>query len=215
MARPFKPQIEYKADDVWAAACAAQRINGSYVKYLNPDINPEVTETNRMIMDRFLSNPDSIDQVDRDMAEKVRTYYKAFTFKILRGIKLNEFDNNAMLIANRDTITSSYDVAVTCSLPSCYARGVARDEVNRRIEFANGGYVGSLGAKVQLKSIEVIKSNFSQQYGVYFVTGITPEDQVVFFSYRNTIDPGKIINIAGTVKAHRENSTQLNRVKVL
>jgi len=215
MARPVKPQIEYKADDVWAAACAAQRINDSYVKYVDPEINPGVTETNRMIMDRFLANPDSIEQVDRDMAEKVRTYYKAFTFKILRGIKLNEFDNNAMLIANRDTIVSSYDVAVACSLPSCYTRSVARDEVNRRIEFATGGYVGNLGAKVQLKSLEVIKCNFSQQYGVYFVTGITPEDQVVFFSYKNAIDPGKVIDVAGTVKAHRENSTQLNRVKVI
>ena len=215
MARPFKPQIEYKADDVWAAACAAQRINGSYVKYVNPDINPEVTETNRTIMDRFLANPDSIEQVDRVMAEKVRTYYKAFTFKILRGIKLNDFDNNAMLIANRDTIVSTYDVAVTCSLPSCYTRSVARDEVNRRIDFANGGYIGNPGAKVQLKGLEVIKCNYSQQYAVYFVTAITPEDQVVFFAHKFAKEFGTIIDIAGTVKAHRENSTQLNRVKII
>lgn len=215
MARPFKPQIEYKADDVWAAACAAQRINGSYVKYVNPELNPEVTETNRTIMDRFLANPDSIEQVDRDMAEKVRTYYKAFTFKILKGIKLNDFDNNAMLIANRDVIVSSYDVAVACSLPSCYTRSIARDEVNRRIDFANGGYIGNPGAKVQLKGLEVIKCNFSQQFGVYFLTAITPEDQVVFFAHKFAKEFGTVINIQGTVKAHRENSTQLNRVKII
>jgi hypothetical protein len=29
------------------------------------------------------------------------------------------------------------------------------------------------------------------------------------------LDIGKVLNITGTVKAHRDNSTQLNRVKVI
>jgi len=39
--------------------------------------------------------------------------------------------------------------------------------------------------------------------------------QAVFFSHRNGIQPGKLIVAEGTVKAHRDNSTQLNRVKVI
>jgi hypothetical protein len=56
---------------------------------------------------------------------------------------------------------------------------------------------------------------FSQQWNVFFVTGITSSDQVVFFSYREAIPAGTTIVAQGTVKAHRDNSTQLNRVKVV
>lgn len=212
MARYQRPVYKFNADDVWAAACAAQRINGSYVKMVPAD---QKGDTNRQIVDMFLGQPDLIQQADRDLAEKVRTYYKGFTFKILKGIKLSDFDNTAMVIANRDVIESNYDLAVICSLPSCYDRGVKRDSLNQRIEFANGGTIGVPGNKVRIEGAEVIKCNFSQQYNVFFVTCITKEDQVVFFALRKDVPLGQVVNIEGTIKSHRDsNTTQLNRAKV-
>lgn len=212
MARYQRPVFKFNADDVWAAACAAQRINGSYVKVVPAD---QKGDTNRQIVDMFLGQPDLIQQCDRDLGEKVRTYYKGFTFKILKGIKLNDFDNTAMTIANRDVIESNYDLAVICSLPSCYDRGVKRDTLNQRIEFANGGTIGVPGNKVRIEGAEVIKCNFSQQYNVFFVTCITKEDQVVFFALRKDVPVGQTVNIEGTIKSHRDsNTTQLNRAKV-
>lgn len=212
MARFQRPILNFNADDVWAAACAAQRINGSYVKVVPAD---QKGDTNRQIVDMFLGQPDLIQQCDRDLAQKVRTYYKAFTFKILKGIKLNDFDNTAMTIANRDVIESNYDLAVICSLPSCYERGVKRDTVNQRLEFANGGTIGVPGNKIRIEGAEVIKCNYSQQYNTFFVSCVTKEDQVVFFALRKDVPIGQIVNIDGTVKAHRDsNTTQLNRAKV-
>jgi hypothetical protein len=212
MARYQRPVFKFNADDVWAAACAAQRINGSYVKMVPAD---QKGDTNRQIVDMFLGQPDLIQQADRDLAEKVRTYYKGFTFKILKGIKLSDFDNTAMVIANRDVIESNYDLAVICSLPSCYERGVKRDSLNQRIEFASGGTIGVPGNKVRIEGAEVIKCNFSQQYNTFFVTCITKEDQVVFFALRKDVPLGQVVNIEGTIKSHRDsNTTQLNRAKV-
>jgi len=212
MARYQRPVFKFNADDVWAAACAAQRINGSYVKMVPAD---QKGDTNRQIVDMFLGQPDLIQQADRDLAEKVRTYYKGFTFKILKGIKLSDFDNTAMVIANRDVIESNYDLAVICSLPSCYERGVKRDSLNQRIDFANGGTIGVPGNKVRIEGAEVIKCNFSQQYNTFFVTCITKEDQVVFFALRKDVPLGQVVNIEGTIKSHRDsNTTQLNRAKV-
>jgi hypothetical protein len=119
-----------------------------------------------------------------------------------------------MLISNRDVIESTYDVAVIASLPSCYERGVARQTVDQRINFAQGGFISAVGNKVST-SIEVLKSKFSNTYNINFVTGITSSDQVVFFAYKNELAIGKMVDIYGTVKAHRDNSTQLNRVKVI
>ena len=211
MARYQRPVINFQATDVWAAACAAQRINGAYLKIVEEGKN---TETNRQIMDNFIANTDLITEADREQGELVRTYYKGLTFKILQGKKLNDFDNTAMVIANRDVIESTYDVAVIASLPSCYERAVKRDTINRKLETASGGLVGRVGQKVKV-NVEVVRSNYSQQYGVYFVSGVTTDDQAVFFSYRNGIDAGKLIIAEGTVKRHGENITQLNRVKVI
>jgi len=60
-----------------------------------------------------------------------------------------------------------------------------------------------------------LKCVYSQKWFTYFVTGITSSDQAVFFSYKQEVAVGNVLNIAGTVKRQDNNQTQLNRVKVL
>lgn len=206
-----KVTITFNTDDVFSASCAAQRINNSYVKYIQPD--SEHTETNRQIVDRLLIDTSLITDNDREQGRLVRNYYKGLTFKILQGKTLGSFDTTAMQIANRDTV-NKYDVSVVCSLPGCYERNMKRDESARRLDFARGGFVGNSGDKVEL-DIEVVRSVFSHTYGIYFISGLTQQDQPVFFSFKQDITAGTHIKIRGTVKAHRDNSTQLNRVKVI
>jgi hypothetical protein len=170
--------------------------------------------SNRQMIETFMVDSSLITEEDMEQGKKVRAFYQALTFKILQGKQLNDFDNTAMLIANRDVITSNYDVAVIASLPSCYERGVKRQTVDQRVNFATGGLIGIVGNKVST-SIEVLRSVFSQTYNVNFVTGINSDDQVVFFAYKKDLEAGKMYDIYGTVKGHRDNTTQLNRVKVI
>jgi hypothetical protein len=214
--RTQKVTVNYNADDVWSAACAAQRINGSYIKLsVVSESDPATTKlSNRMVVEQLLADTFIITDEDRVQGKKVRAFYQALTFKILQGKQLSDFDNNAMLIANREVITGNYDVAVIASLPSCYERGVERQTAEQRVNFATGGFIGKASDKVKLE-IEVIKCTYSHSYNVFFVTGITMQDQPVFFSYKDKVPTGDTMNIVGTVKAHRDNITQLNRVKVL
>ena len=214
--RTQKVTVNYNADDVWSAACAAQRINGSYIKLsVISESDPATTKlSDRMIVEQLLADLSSITDEDREQGVKVRAFYQAYTFKILQGKQLSDFDNTAMLIANREVITGNYDVAVIASLPSCYERGVVRQSADQRINFATGGFIGKANDKVTA-SVEVLKSVFSMKWNTNYVTGITSDDQVVFFAYKEALDIGKVLNINGTVKAHRDNSTQLNRVKVI
>jgi len=214
--RTQKVTVNYNADDVWSAACAAQRINGSYIKLsVVSESDPATTKlSNRMVVEQLLADLSGITDEDREQGKKVRAFYQAYTFKILQGKQLSDFDNTAMLIANREVITGNYDVAVIASLPSCYERGVVRQTADQRINFATGGFIGKASDKVNA-SIEVLKSVFSMKWNTNYVTGITTDDQVVFFAYKEALDIGKVLDIQGTVKAHRDNSTQLNRVKVI
>jgi len=211
-----KVVLNLNADDVWAAACQAQRTNGAYVKLsvLTEDDKSQNKLSNRQIVESLLVDTTLITDESREEGKKVRAFYQAFTFKILQGKQLSEFDNNAMLIANREVITGTYDLAVIASLPSCYERGVKRQTVDQRVNFSTGGFIGQVGNKVST-SVEVLRSAFSQTYNVNFITGITGDDQVVFFAYKSELEVGKMYDIYGTVKGYRDNSTQLNRVKVI
>jgi len=213
-----KTKIEFQAQDAWAAACAAQRINGAYIKAATKNmygvVEPEGTPNREVMMNLLTVAPQDILQEDREQGDEVRRYYQALTFKTLKGGRLNDFDNTAMEISNQETITSFLHIAVMASLPSCHARAVIRDEGNRKINWANGGLIGNIGDKINL-NIEVVKSVFSFKYNVNFVTGMTEQSQVVFFSYREKMEAGSKVTVKGTIKAHRDNSTQLTRVKVI
>ena len=218
MNRPAKVNASptYAADDVWAAAWQAFATNGNqYIKAVAPGVNgPTNHKTNRQIVDSLLADPAQITQESREKANEVRTYFKAFTFKILQGKNLNEFNNTAMTVANKDTITGNYDIAVVVSLPATYEKSSKRDSIDRRITFARGGFLGNIGDKVQIE-IEVVKRLWSQKWNTWYVTGITDDDKVVFFAFKTQMNVGERVEIQGTVKGQRDTSTQLSRVKVM
>ena len=113
-----------------------------------------------------------------------------------------------------DTVTHKYELAVVASLPASHQRSLARQDVDSRVRQTAGGYVGAVDIKVDL-DVEVVSANYSQSYGIFWVTAITQDNQAVFFSYRSKLTTGSWIQIKGTVKAHRDGKTQLNRVKIV
>jgi hypothetical protein len=211
MARTIKVTVTYNADDVWAAAVQAQAINGQYIKAVDTG---STRQTNRQIVEELLKDTTQITQENREMGVTVRNYFKGLTFKLLEGKTLNDFNNTAMTIASKDTIAGSYDLAVIVSLPATYEKSSKRDSVDRRINFARGGYLGDLGDKVTVE-MEVVKQIFSQKWNTWYITGLTDDDKVLFFAYKSDMNIGDRVTIQGTVKTFRDNSTQLNRVKVI
>lgn len=212
-AKRYTPvQLNYKAEDVWAASAQAFSINGSYIKALAPCATGP--ETNRQIVERLLADPTQITQESRDMGETMQRYFLGLTFKMIEGKSLSPFLQGAYDAASKHTITNKLDLAIITSLPATYEKSTKRDNVDRRVNFARGGYVGTIGDKVSL-NIEVLKSVWSQKWNTWYITGINSQDQVVFFACKENYDIGTHLTITGTVKGTRDNSTQLNRVKVL
>jgi hypothetical protein len=208
---PRVRKTELTTDDVFAAACMAQRINGQYIKSIESGINQK---TNRQLTEEALKDQTLITDADRLQGEIVRKYYKGLTFQVLEGKLLKDFAKNAMEIATNDMVTSTYQLAVVVSLPQSYEKSAKRDNIERRIQWARGGFVGNLSDKVTV-NIEVLKQLWSEKFHTWYITGITTEDQVVFFAHKTQYDIGTMLTIQGFVKSHRDNSTQLGRVKVL
>ena len=220
-----KPQgIKHSVDNVWGAACAAQRINGSYVKEtqhrFDENLNTTVVERlrNRDIMSDILANPALLTVEDIAQGQQCRKFLQQDI--ILRGLKsrLTEFDtavSKTVAVSEEfDSVTHKYELAVVASLPASHQRSLARQDVDSRVRQSAGGYVGAVDTKIQM-DVEVVSANYSHTYNIFWVTAITADYQAVFFSYKSKLITGSWITIRGTVKAHRDGKTQLNRVRIV
>jgi hypothetical protein len=217
-------QTGHSVSDVWAAACAAQRVNDGYYKestYLwdeSTHVNKLDKRRNRDIMMEFLQNPDRLLVEDVEAGEQARDFLqKDLTFRALKG-QLKDFDQSVsrcLAVADRFyTVTHRYEMAVIASLPSSARRSQDRQSSDQRMKFARGGLIGKIGDKI-MTNAEVISANYSQQYNIFWIRAITDKDQPVTFSNKQKFDAGTHLTIQGKVKAHLNNLTQLNYVKVL
>ena len=220
-----KPQgVKHSVDNVWGAACAAQRINGSYVKEtqhrFDEDRNTMVVERlrNRDIMSDILANPALLTVEDIAQGQACRKFLQQdITLRGLKG-RLTEFDtavSKAVAVSEKfDSVTHKYELAVVASLPASHQRSLARQDADSRVRQSAGGYVGAVDTKIQM-DVEVVSANYSHTYNIFWVTAITADNQAVFFSYKSKLITGSWITICGTVKAHRDGKTQLNRVRIV
>lgn len=215
--------FKYSVDDVWGAAVAAQRVNGEYLKEDKINITEDgthetVKKRNRDIMMDFLAVPGTITDEDRVTGQECRRFLQNdLTFRALKG-QLSAFDASVSKVVaveeEFDTVQHRLELAVVACLPQSHQRTLVRQSIQDRVRNASGGYVGNVGDKVALDT-EVVSANWSNTYNIFWVTAITQDNQALFFSYKSQLNSGTQVKLVGTVKAHRDNKTQLNRVKVL
>ena len=226
----WKPRVKpagvaHSVDNVWGAAVAAQRINGSYVKETVYKVDPEMSsntvvekQRNRDIMLDILANPAVLTVEDIAQGQECRKFLQNdITFRALKN-KLTEFDSatsKVLAVAEEfDSAKHKYELAVVASLPASHARSLERQATQERVRQTSGALIGTPGVKVQL-AVEIVKSNYSQQWNTWYATGVTADNSAVFFAYRQELAKGAKHTIVGTVKAHRDGSTQLNRVSII
>lgn len=214
-------QPRIAADVIWAAAAHAHRINqGEYYRepYQARDTEGQPIGTqyrrNRDIMlDAVQDNSQLTDQ-DRELGRAARDYHsRAIMMKSLKGT-MSEFDHTvrqAVVLDDFDLGGDRISIAVIASQIRAY-------ESARQLEIAMEGVspepVADIGAKIE-RDVTVARAVYSQNYGIWFITAVTQDRHAVFFSYRERMNAGYQCRIRGTVKAYRENSTQLNRIKVI
>ena len=217
--------VKHSVDNVWGAAVAAQRINGSYVKETQYRVDPAMSSNtvvdkrrNRDIMVDILANPAQLTVEDIAQGQECRKFLQNdITFRALKN-KLTEFDGSVSKVLavedDFDTVKHKLEMAVVACLPQSHARAMERQAVQERVRQTSGAVIGTPGDKVTL-AVEIVKSNYSQQWNTWYATGVTADNSAVFFAYRQELARGAKHTIQGTVKAHRDGSTQLNRVSII
>ena len=215
--------IKYAVSDVWAAACAAQRINGAYIKEGRVDTDVDgnvisVVKRNRDIMMDFLASPEHLTVDDVVAGELVLNELKKdLTWRALKG-KLNDFDQSASRVLavedHFDSQLNRLELAVVACLPASYERMKTRQSTDDRMSQTSGEYVAPVGNKAMV-NVEVVRCNYSKNWNTHYITAVTQDNHAVLFNVREPQEVGARISIRGTVKAHNNGTTQLNRVSIV
>ena len=216
MAKRQRPTLNYAADLVWAAACAAYRINGGYLKYPQIVDDKIVSPTNRELVRQYLDNSGHGVITAADLAQGRlcrQTLANSATMQALQG-RLSEWSLLSHQMAELDTITSDYEVSVITAMPKSYDQTVLRENTDNRLAHCDANPVARVNERVTLSG-EIVRCNYSNKFNTFYVTVITDVNQQVFFAYREQLKVGDSIQFCGRVKRHADRATQFSRVKLV
>lgn len=197
----YKPRvgINYPTEQVFAAAVLAYT-------------DSVYDASNKTRATDYLESRTEFTQDVLDRAREVIRYYQGLSFKILGGARISPLNLKLMELASADTVTS-LDIGAIAFAPQGYYVAKKRLDFDDRVRYAAGGLVGTPGDKFA-GTVEVLRCVYSSNYGVHFVTCATESDSIIYFAAKGDIPAGSKITIRGTIKAHRDSQTQLNRVRI-
>lgn len=221
-----KPTFMYKAEDVWAAAAAATRINGGYMKEATyravTDENGYTSmvqdkEANKVMVRNMLATNTVYTDEDIARGAAAREYWQKSLLKMLGGAA-NDFEQTAIALANKEQIETVYDVSVISSLIASAERALARDAVNDVKLQSNSVHVGKVGETVRVGDAEVLTVRYNANFGKYRVD-VRSNGNLFSWWASKSYDVGARVNVKGKIKSHyadRDTNvaiTQLNYVK--
>ena len=222
MSEEPKPRVVFNttAEKAWAAAVAAQRINGRYVKAgeyaVDADLKP--MPTNKEVMIALLSAPELITEEDIYQGKQAREWFQGQLFNLLGGT-LNEFMQKAAETAVKEEINIRADSGMVACLPATWQRATQKERVRDIVNESSSEHVGSLTEKIT-RMIEVLEVKPGVSFSGWLVTA-TDGHNIMRWCSSVQFTSGEAVRIQGKVKKHdhdRETSkpvTWLNYVKKL
>ena len=207
--------MKFTAEQVWACAAAAQRINGDYLKEDQRDHHTGlvVKTANKLLVKDWLRTNDysKVTAADILAGQTARNHFKSYTLLAIAG-RLNEFQETAMKLAAKEEFTGRdmYDFAVISCLPSVAVRDAANSELKREI-YTSEQLQGAVGDTI-VGDITVISARFNPEYAKHKITARMGESFVDFWFGKELTGE---LRIKGKIKTQRGNkTTQLNYVKI-
>jgi len=223
---------EFPTQQVLELACAAQRINGSYVKEDAPVYSEDgafmyLKHTNKMqMLCTLLPNNWTADPKDSPMplkvmpedtvqADEIRKHFRKFLFSAIEGE--NDFQTNINTILSSDTVKQNQFGYVAC-LPSVYVRDIAQTKVKRAAQQVEEGHLAEIGIQLKDLDAEIISSVKSKNFEGYNIDAII-NNRMASWLNKTNLNLGACVIVKAKVKDHSKHwkhgndVTRLNYVK--
>ena len=222
----------FPTQQVLELACAAQRINGSYVKdqeHIFADDGKFMysKQPNKILMlftlDYRIWNGDPKDSPmplkimseDIAQAEEIKTYFKRLLFAAIEGE--NEFQTNINSFLSSENIETKNFGYIAC-LPSVYARDKTHNKVKKAARQVEEGFLGNEGDRLKDLDAEILEVNKSKNFEGWNICAIINNKMASWMSQAE-LKCGPCVVVKAKVKAqgkhwkHQNDETRLNYVK--
>jgi len=227
----FTPK-EYPVQQVLELACAAQRINGDYIRsseaiYTADGAFVGVKVTNRELVDLTLevkkwqgeqkNHPAllRVNKEDQELAVEIQKYFRKLIFAAIEGE--NEFLTSVNSALQSEKVKANTFGFLVC-LPQVYKKDYAKTQFEKRLKDLESGYVGPLGQLILDKDCEIIESSKSKNYDAWNVCAIIDNKMVSWMS-KSDLKLGACVVIKAKIKEYSNHwkygnpVTRLNYVK--
>ena len=224
MSEEKKPRVVFNttAEKAWAAAVAAQRINGGYRKQGDyaVDADNKPIPSNKEVMLALLTAPgnDLVTEEDMEQGKQAREWFQGQLFNLLGGT-LNEFMQKAAEVAVKEEINLRMDSGMVACLPATWQRASQKERVRDIVAESSSQHIGSLTEKIT-RMVEVLEVKPGVSFTGWLVTA-TEGHNILRWCSGVQFVAGEAVRIQGKVKKHdhdRETNkpvTWLNYVKKL
>ena len=224
--------VSYNLQDILELACAAQRVNGSYVKntefiYDSNDQPVARKEPNRFLIDYSLGLQQHFDNPrepaklyvtasDKELAEKIKLHFRKLMFSVIKGDE--NFESQLGSILNSETVKPNQFGYLAC-LPSVYFRDLKENEFKNKIKNCLNEYLGEVNDIAKDLDGDIVDVRRSNNFDAWNVCAIINNKLVTWFS-KVELKLGPCVLIKGKVKEHRthwkykKSETRMNYVKV-
>jgi hypothetical protein len=218
----------FPTQQVLELACAAQRINGEYLKvpesvYANDGVYMYTKQANKTLMlytlDTRMVIPDTkvlkIESEDITRAEEIRSYYKRLMFAAIDGE--NEFLTKINSLLSGDTVKENEFGWIAC-LPSVQAKDKMHNEVKKISRQVNEGFLGSPGDRLADLDCEIFEVIKSKNFDGWNICAIINNKMASWMS-QTELKRGPCVIVKAKVKdnskhwKHQNDETRLNYVK--
>jgi hypothetical protein len=223
---------EFSTQQVLELACAAQRINGAYIKedtpvYSDDGVFMYIKHTNKVQMlctlepaiwtadPKDAPMPLKVLPEDVARAEEIKKYYKRLLFAAIEGE--NEFLTTINSILGSETVKQNQFGYVAC-LPSVQLRDADQNRVKKAARQVESGFVGEIGSNLKDLDAEIISSVKSKNFEGYNIDAIINNKMVSWLNKTN-LELGACVIIKAKIKdhnkhwKHQNDVTRLNYVK--
>jgi hypothetical protein len=223
---------EFPTQQVLELACAAQRINGAYIKEDAPVYSEDgafmyIKHTNKMQMlctlvpaiwtadPKDAPMPLKVLSEDVALAEEIKTYFKRLLFAAIEGE--NDFQTNINSFLSSDNIETKNFGYIAC-LPSVYVRDRAQNNVKKAARQVEEGYLAEIGSTIKDLDAEVISSIKSKNFEGYNIDAII-NNKMVSWMNKTNLNLGPAVIVKAKVKdcnkhwKHQNDVTRLHYVK--
>jgi hypothetical protein len=222
---------EFPTQQVLELACAAQRINGAYIKDTESVYADGVfmytKEPNKMLMlltldpTLWYSDPKNapmplkILPEDVAYAEEIKKYFRKFMFSAIDGD--NDFQTNVNSILGNELVATNKFGYVAC-LPSVYVRDLVQTKVKKAAQRVEEGMLAEIGSTIKDLDAEIISSVKSKNFEGWNIDAII-NNKMVSWMNKTSLNLGPAVIVKAKVKdcnkhwKHQNDVTRLHYVK--